>query len=92
MRTGPTNHEYRQVAGYETGDGTPDLDHFAQRFMSDDLVGGTGRRGAIPEIGDLAIGPADPGLQYTQLDLRGARAVRLGVIDDFDFPAGREYG
>ena len=90
VRAGAAHRRHRQVAGRHAGYPTPDLDYFTQGFVPDDQVEGVDRRLAVLERGDLAVGPADAGLEYAQLDLGRSCDHRLGMVDETDLATRRK--
>ena len=64
VAAGATHRRDHQIAGLEVLDCAADLDDLAQRLVTHHQVLLAGRRGAVLESGDIAIGPADADLQH----------------------------
>ena len=84
VRAGAAHRQHRQVAGRQAGHPAPDVNDFAKCFVPNDQVWRVNRRRSVLERGDLAVGPADPGLEYAQLDFGRPRDHRLGLVDESD--------
>ena len=76
------HHRHGQLAALEMTDLTAELDHLAERLVSEDEVVRTRRRLAVGEGGDLSIGAADADLARAQEDLLGSERAGFVLLDD----------
>ena len=91
VQAGATHHQHRQVAGHQSGNTAADINDLAECLVPDDKVWGAGGRCAVLERGDLAVGPADSGFEYTQFDFGRSGNHRLRLVDEPDLTARRKY-
>ena len=85
----PPDRRNHEVAGLEPLDVAAHLHHLSHRFVSEDEKLGTGRRGAVDESADLAVGSADSDIEALDDDLVVVVDDRGGVLDDSDFLSTR---
>src|SRR5438874_2158288 len=70
----------------------PDLDHLPQRLVADHEVLRAGRRGAVLEGADLAVGAAHADLEHAEPDRGGRREGRRFLLDQLDLTLAGEDG
>src|SRR2546425_5925729 len=90
--SGTADHRDDEVALLEPRHRRPDLDHLPQRLVADHEVLRAGRRGAVLEGADLAVGAAHADLEHAEPDRGGRREGRRFLLDQLDLALAGEDG
>jgi len=92
VRTRPPNHCHDQIAWLETVYLRSDLDHFRERFVSENQMIRSGRWTAIFKRTDLPVSATETYLVHSEQDVGCALQLWLRDLDKLEMLLRRKYG